>query len=86
MLVVLLMAGASVAGAQPTRAVILDQTSLPLPGVRVEVYRGERVIQTTITGGDGTFDLLPGPATDVIEATLEGFETTRDPRFRSRHA
>ena len=77
MLIVLLVAGASIAGAQPTRAVILDQTNLPLPGVRVDVYRGAQVIQSTVTAGDGTFELLPGPTTDFVEATLEGFETTR---------
>jgi hypothetical protein len=62
------------------RAVILDQTNLPLPGVRVDVYRGDRVVQSTVTAGDGTFELLPGPATDMVEATLAGFETIRVPR------
>src|SRR4051812_2917240 len=62
------------------RGVVLDQTNLPLPGVRVDVYRGDQVIQSTVTAGDGTFELLPGPATDLVEATLEGFETIRVPR------
>src|SRR3954464_14064204 len=62
------------------RAVVLDQTNLPLPGVRIDVFRGDQVIQSTITAGDGTFELLPGPATDMVEATLEGFETIRVPR------
>ena len=74
------LAAAAVAGAQPGRAVVLDQTNLPLPGVRVDVYRSGQVIQSTVTAGDGTFELLPGPAADVVEATLEGFETTRVPR------
>jgi len=60
--------------------VILDQTNLPLPGVRVDVYRGDQVVQSLVTGSDGTFELLPGPASDMVEATLEGFETTRVPR------
>ena len=77
MLFVLLIAVASMAQAQPVRALVLDQTNLPLPGVRVDVYRGAQVIQSTLTAGDGTFELLPGPATDFVEATLEGFETTR---------
>ena len=47
---------------------------------RVDVYRGDRVVQSTASAGDGTFELLPGPATDVVEATLEGFETIRVPR------
>ena len=82
MLFVLLVAAPVLAQPQtrPPRAVILDQTNLPLPGVRVDVYRGDQVIQSTTTAGDGTFELLPGAATDVVEATLEGFETTRVPR------
>ena len=79
-LAVSLVALASIAGAQTKRGVILDQTNLPLPGVRIDVYRGELVIQNTVTGGDGTFELLPGAPTDTVEATLEGFETTRVPR------
>ena len=47
---------------------VLDQTNLALPGVRVDVYRGDQVIETTVTGGDGTFDLSPGPDTDMVEA------------------
>ena len=79
MLFVLLVAAPALA-AQPRRAVVLDQTNLPLPGVRVDVYRGDQVIQSTVTAGDGTFELTPGSATDIVEATLEGFETTRVPR------
>ena len=77
MLFVLLLATPSLADAQPKRAVVLDQTNLPLPGVRVDVYRSDQVIQSTVTAGDGTFELLPGPTTDTVEAALEGFETTR---------
>ena len=80
MLFVLLVAAPALARAQPKRAVVLDQTNLPLPGVRLDVYRGDQVIQTTVTGADGTFELPPGPATDMVEAALEGFETTRVPR------
>jgi hypothetical protein len=79
-LAVSLVALASIAGAQSKRGVVLDQTNLPLPGVRVDVYRGDQVIQNTVTGGDGTFELIPGPPTDTVEAALEGFETTRVPR------
>jgi hypothetical protein len=80
MLFVLLVAAPALARAQPKRAMVLDQTNLPLPGVRLDVYRGDQVIQTTVTGADGTFELPPGPATDMVEAALEGFETTRVPR------
>src|SRR3954466_9672571 len=79
-LFVTLMALPPVARAQNVRAVILDQTNLPLPGVRVDVYRGETIVETVTTGADGTFDLPPGQPGDMIEATLEGFETTRVPR------
>ncbi len=72
--------GAAPALAQPRRAVVLDQTNLPLPGVRVEVHRGDQLIQTTVTAADGTFELSPGPTTDMVEAALEGFETIRVPR------
>ncbi|HZE93202.1 MAG TPA: hypothetical protein VEZ49_00740 [Gemmatimonadales bacterium] len=57
-----------------SRAVVMDQTTLPLPGVRVDMYRGDQIIQSTVTAGDGTFELLPGPATDLVEATLEGLK------------
>ena len=75
-----LLTAPSLAVAQSARPVVLDQTNLPLPGVRIEVRRGDQVIQSTVTGGDGTFDLSPGPPTDTVEATLEGFETARVPR------
>jgi hypothetical protein len=64
----------------PPRAVVLDQTNLPLPGVRVDLYRGDQVVQSLLTEADGTFELLPGPASDMVEATLDGFETARVPR------
>ena len=72
-----LLAAAPAFSQAPPRPVVLDQTGLPLPGVRVEVYRGDQVIETTVTGGDGTFDLQPGQPTDLIEVALEGFETAR---------
>ena len=80
MLLLLLAAAPTVARAQPKRAMVFDQTNLPLPGVRIDVYRGDQVIQSTVTGADGTFELPPGAATDMVEASLEGFEATRVPR------
>ena len=76
-LVLLVVVAPVLADAQPKRAVVLDQTNLPLPGVRIDVYRGSQVIQSTLTGADGTFELSPGLATDIVEAALESFETTR---------
>lgn len=78
--IVLLVAAPALAQPQPKRAVVLDQTNLPLPGVHVEVYRGDQIVQTTVTGGDGTFELAPGAVTDMVQAALDGFETTRVPR------
>ena len=37
-------------------------------------------MQSIVSGADGTFKLMPGRPDDVIEAVLEGFETTRVPR------
>ena len=76
-LVLLLVTAPALVNAQPKRAVVLDQTNLPLPGVRVDIYRGDQLVETLTTAGDGSFELLPGPATDMVEVVLEGFETTR---------
>ena len=79
MLSVLLLA-AGLAYAQPARSVVVDQTGLPLPGVRIEVFRGEDILQSLTTEGDGGFALSPGRADDIVSAVLEGFETARVPR------
>jgi hypothetical protein len=80
-----LLAAPALALAQRAKPVVLDQTNLPLPGVRIDVRRGDQVIQSTVTSGDGTFELSPGPPTDTVEATLEGFETARVPRSAADH-
>lgn len=69
--------------AQPARSVVVDQTGLPLPGVRIDVHRGAEIIQTLTTGADGTFELAPGEPSDMVEAALEGFETVRVPRVEA---
>jgi hypothetical protein len=69
--------------APPPRAVVLDQTGLPLPGVRIDVYRGEQIVETVTTDGDGTFQLTPGLPNDMVDAALEGFETIRVPRLEA---
>ena len=74
---VLLVAAPTLGHTQAKRAIVLDQTNLALPGVRIDVHRGDQLIESTVTGGDGTFELVPGRPTDTVEATLEGFETTR---------
>jgi hypothetical protein len=80
MLFVWLATVPSPAGAQSRRPVVLDQTNLPLPGVRIDVFRGDELIQSTTTEGDGTFELTAGLPTDIVAAALEGFDTARVPR------
>src|SRR4029077_5580562 len=60
-----------------------DRTGVPLPGCRINGYRGAQIIQTITTGADGTFDLNPGEPNDMVEAALEGFETMKGPRVAS---
>ncbi len=79
MLSVLLLA-ASLAFAQPAPSVVVDQTGLPLPGVRIDVYRGDDIVQSLTTEGDGGFTLAPDRADDIVAAVLDGFATTRVPR------
>src|SRR5216684_698430 len=79
MLSVLLVA-VGLAYAQPPQSVVVDQTGLPLPGVRIEVFRGDDIIQSLTTEGDGGFMLSLGRADDIVSAALDGFETARVPR------
>ena len=74
---------AALVHAQPPRPLVVDQTGLPLPGVRIDVYRGSQVIQTLTTEADGTFQLEPGEPSDMVDAALEGFETIRVPRVEA---
>ena len=74
------MLTAGLARAQPVRSVVVDQTGLPLPGVRIEVYRGDDIVQSLTTEGDGGFTLASGRPDDIVRAVLDGFETARVPR------
>jgi hypothetical protein len=58
-----------------TRGVVVDQTGLPLPGAHIELRRGDQVIATLDTGQDGAFALPATEPTDVIDVSLDGFET-----------
>lgn len=69
--------------AQTPHSVVVDQTGLPLPGVRIDVYRGAKIIESVTTAADGTFDLAPGEPHDMVEAALEGFETIKVPRVEA---
>ena len=68
------------ARAQHVRGVVLDQTGLPLPGVRLEVVEGTTVTTTVHSRGDGTFEIPEIARGSGIVATLEGFETVTVPR------
>ena len=49
--------------AQTPRGVVVDQTGLPLPGVRIDVYHGSDIIQNLTTEADGGFSLAAGAPT-----------------------
>jgi hypothetical protein len=77
---------ASTAAAQPTLGVVVDQTGLPLPGVRLELRHGGLVAGSATSGFDGTFELPDtSDSTDVVEATLKGFEVRRVPVHEASH-
>jgi len=61
------------------RLVVVDQTGLPLPGAHVEVRRGDQVVASLDTGQDGGFDLPALQSDDVLEISLDGFETAKVP-------
>ncbi len=83
--VVLTLTAISVSvAAQGVRGVVVDQTGLPLPGVRVDLYHGSNILQNLTTEADGGFILADGAADDIVELTLEGFETTRVPVSAAR--
>ncbi|HEX7138096.1 MAG TPA: hypothetical protein VF219_09630, partial [Vicinamibacterales bacterium] len=64
--------------AQPAHNFVIDQTGLPLPGVRVEIQREGRTLTTLETGIDGGYD-LPADVRpdDTIVIALDGFETAQ---------
>ena len=62
--------------AAPTHNVVIDQTGLPIPGVRIEIQREGRVVATLETGLDGGYDLpVDVLSDDTIVVSLDGFET-----------
>ena len=77
---------ASAAAAEPTIGVVVDQTGLPLLGVRLELRRGRLIIGSVLSGFDGTFE-LPDAAdsADVVVANLKGFEEKRVPVHEASH-
>ena len=61
--------------AAQTRGVVVDQTGLPLPGAHIDVRRGDRVVATLDTGLDGAFTLPVSEPGDIMDVSLDGFET-----------
>ncbi len=72
-----------VAVAAPVRAfaqphgVVVDQTGLPLPGAHIDIRRGTAIVASFETGMDGGFTLPETLPDDVVEISLDGFETAR---------
>jgi len=69
--------------AQPLRSVVVDQTGLPLPGVTVQLLDGDRIVASTATDGEGTFQFDPQLTGDTIAAALDGFQPARVGRDKS---
>ncbi|HTK29228.1 MAG TPA: TonB-dependent receptor [Vicinamibacterales bacterium] len=65
---------ARAAGAQQ-RGVVVDQTGLPLPGAHIDIRRDGAVVASLDTGMDGGFNLPETRPDDVLEISLDGFET-----------
>jgi len=64
---------------QKVHGLVVDQTGLPLPGVRIDLERSGEIVHTLTTEPDGTFDLTNALEGDIVVTTLDGFETTRAP-------
>jgi carboxypeptidase family protein len=64
-------------GEQIGHGLVIDQTGLPLPGATVQLLRGEEVVTTVMTSGDGTFAVDPALKGDTLVVSLDGFETAR---------
>jgi hypothetical protein len=77
LLVILATMAPVLAAAQTLHGVVVDQTGLPLPGVQIDVERNGQIVRTLTTQGDGTFEILESSESDIVIATLDGFETTR---------
>jgi hypothetical protein len=69
--------------AQTIRGVVLDQTRLPLPGVRLQLVDGSTVVATVTTAANGTFVFDAAFPGDAILATLAGFEPVSVPRWKA---
>src|SRR3982751_3247811 len=66
-----------------TSGVVIDQTGLPLPGVQIEVKRGDQTIASTVSGSDGTFSIAAANSDDIVNVTLDGFEPAKVPVSRA---
>ena len=69
--------------AQSIHGIVVDETGLPLPGVRVELQRGDQTVLSVQSGPDGTFNLPAANPDDVVEATLKGFGVVHVPVDRA---
>ena len=57
------------------RGVVVDQTGLPLPGAHIDIRRGPTIVASLDTGMDGGFVFPETLPDDVLEISMDGFET-----------
>ena len=75
----LLLSCSTLLWAQGRRIAVVDQTGLPLPGVTIQAFDGDRLLWESVTESDGSFELRSSGEGEVLVATLAGFETIRVP-------
>lgn len=85
-LVVGLLSLSRFAFAEGVRGVVVDPSSLPVPGATVELRSGGKVLSRTTSGADGSFTLEvpPGSGGNVV-VSLPGFETVTVARDSAAH-
>jgi hypothetical protein len=71
-----LLAFGGLASAEELRGLVVDQSSLAVPGATVELRRGDTVVSATTSGADGSFTLdAPAGTAGSVVVSLSGFET-----------
>ena len=65
--------------ADELHGIVVDQTSLPLPGVTVQLLDGTSVTTSAVTAGDGSFTLPACPPGGRVVASSPGFESVSVP-------
>ena len=64
--------------AEELHGVVVDPSSMPVPGATIELRNGARMVSGTTSGADGTFTLeVPEWSGGQVVVSLPGFETVR---------